>query len=795
MTKKLDVNKEVVQLRAQVAALEQLLNVYEQTTTEQFEQLEQTLAESEMQTQRLNLLNNLGTALNEATTLNEVFNITAARAKQIVNTDRASITLLNPDGQSFMVYALEDDTNAFSSGTKLTLDDTTNIGQAVRTKQIVITRNIQERTIKSEHVLAQHGFRMTMVIPLLTGGKAIGTLNIASRTADIYSVQEQELMLQTASLLAATIENRRLFTQIEDALKATERNAHRLAQLNEMSHQLNLVRTEAEVFNVAARQVAQIFTGDRGSVTLLNETGDQLNILALKGNEAIPLGASLPVESTLAGTATRQNRILINSDFHREEYHDYIDVQMLLQQGIQSCINAPLVVEGEPIGTLNVGSEKVGVYSTQDEGLTNQMASLLSSAIERNRLFEKQYRFAIEIEEQARRLTLLNDLGAALAAAEDMDAVYQIIASRTNEIISGDRVTITLLNEAADGFTYYALHGEGAHVGELSLNDTLVGDVVRENQVRITADIEAVDRADMQGLVKQGFQAAIAAPLRVVGRPIGTLNIVSKQPNAYAAADEPLLIQIAALLGAAIESQRLLQDTRQALSEAEGLYRISRSLTQLPNRQEMAELVLTEYLKILDFPQGGVLILDDDQANGTLIAQVTDGQLVQPGLHIPVVGNPSMELMLKTKAPVMIEDAVHDKLLDPIRELVNQLGYKSLLLVPIMLRGDIIGALGVDSLITIHKFTQREISLVQGMADLLGIALENQNLLHQAQNRAEQEQILRQVTEQVRSSVDADMIMRTAAREVGRVLGRPTFIYLDREKREEHQLDIEKKGA
>jgi GAF domain-containing protein len=51
-------------------------------------------------------------------------------------------------------------------------------------------------------------------------------------------------------------------------------------------------------------------------------------------------------------------------------------------------------------------------------------------------------------------------------------------------------------------------------------------------------------------------------------------------------------------------------------------------------------------------------------------------------------------------------------------------------------------------------------------------------LFEQVQARAYREQLLREVTARIRSAADADTIMQLAAKEVGRALGRPAFIYL-----------------
>ncbi len=77
-----------------------------------------------------------------------------------------------------------------------------------------------------------------------------------------------------------------------------------------------------------------------------------------------------------------------------------------------------------------------------------------------------------------------------------------------------------------------------------------------------------------------------------------------------------------------------------------------------------------------------------------------------------------------------------------------------------------------------HDFLNEESALLGGIANRLSGYIENRRLFEQAQTRAEREQILREVTNRIRGSVDVQTIMRIAAQEVGRVLGRPAFVYL-----------------
>jgi GAF domain-containing protein len=102
---------------------------------------------------------------------------------------------------------------------------------------------------------------------------------------------------------------------------------------------------------------------------------------------------------------------------------------------------------------------------------------------------------------------------------------------------------------------------------------------------------------------------------------------------------------------------------------------------------------------------------------------------------------------------------------------------RSEMALPLVSRGYVIGAMTIQS-DQPAAFTQEDVTVLQTMADQLANAVENAQLLEQAQARARHEQILREVTARVRGSTDPDTVMRTLARELGTVLDRPTFVRL-----------------
>ena len=165
-----------------------------------------------------------------------------------------------------------------------------------------------------------------------------------------------------------------------------------------------------------------------------------------------------------------------------------------------------------------------------------------------------------------------------------------------------------------------------------------------------------------------------------------------------------------------------------------------------------------------------MLIFDADKVFGRLKAHMVGGTLVDPGLQIPVAGNASYAQLMENKAPVVIRDSATDTLLGSARELTLELGVKSLLLVPIIARGEVIGSLGADATTGMREFTEREIALVMAMANQLGIAIENIRLYAETDRRAEQLAVLHELDRAITTSLRPDEIHYAFARHATRLL-------------------------
>ncbi|MCB0153540.1 MAG: PAS domain S-box protein, partial [Anaerolineae bacterium] len=102
--------------------------------------------------------------------------------------------------------------------------------------------------------------------------------------------------------------------------------------------------------------------------------------------------------------------------------------------------------------------------------------------------------------------------------------------------------------------------------------------------------------------------------------------------------------------------------------------------------------------------------------------------------------------------------------------------------VPMVAGDKLIGVLDVQA-DTVGRFSDDDVQIQTTLAAQVAVALENSQLLEQAQQnalrtetQARHERLLREITDRVRDAADIDTIMRTTVREVGRALGREVFV-------------------
>src|SRR6478735_10239527 len=157
--------------------------------------------------------------------------------------------------------------------------------------------------------------------------------------------------------------------------------------------------------------------------------------------------------------------------------------------------------------------------------------------------------------------------------------------------------------------------------------------------------------------------------------------------------------------------------------DAERLRRIGlvtdAALSHLDLDELLGEL-LTRIRDVLDADTAAVLLRDD--LRNELVARAAVGleEEVEQGVRIPIGGGFAGRVAAEAR-PIVLDDVDHANVLNPI---LRQKGIKSMLGVPLIESGSVIGVLHVGTLVP-RDFRKDEIELLQLVADRAALAIQH----------------------------------------------------------------------
>jgi PAS domain S-box-containing protein len=133
-----------------------------------------------------------------------------------------------------------------------------------------------------------------------------------------------------------------------------------------------------------------------------------------------------------------------------------------------------------------------------------------------------------------------------------------------------------------------------------------------------------------------------------------------------------------------------------------------------------------------------ITLLDEDRTAWVVMHEYP----VRPGAsvvneRIPITGFPIQEAILKEKKPVIAPDLTSHALVlesPQVAKLTDRLDNKSVVILPMVCKDDVVGTISVDSFGKPRVFTADELDLYQTIANQAAVAIENARLFEQAQS-------------------------------------------------------------
>ena len=357
------------------------------------------MSQREFQPEQLARLYSVARAIHATLEPAEALQLIVQAAVQLAGAGSGSLALVNPTTGLLEIEAAEGLPEA-GSGLVLRQDEGITGWVAQHGKPLRVGEVDQYR----RYISARAGVCSELAVPLFLDGEVRAVLNVDSDQPHAFSETDQELLEELAEHATQVISNAWRYEQ-------HRQRAELLRSLVSVGQTINSTLNLDDVLEVITREAAGLGKARMCSLQLLDATGEWLELRALHGAGAdYRRRPALSVAESLMGSVVRRRKPMQVPNVQTSAQYQHPEIAR--REGLISLLSAPLVFNGESLGTLNVYTDTTHVFSNEEVSTLNALAELSAVAIEKARLYER----TVDVEEQLRRNEQLSALG--LLAAE-----------------------------------------------------------------------------------------------------------------------------------------------------------------------------------------------------------------------------------------------------------------------------------------------------------------------------------------------------------------------------------------
>lgn len=566
--------------------------------------------------------------------------------------------------------------------------------------------------------------RSALFVPLIAGDQVIGTMSVQSFQPNAYGDSDLRVLSAMANQAAVAIQKAEIYAQEHKRARQLEtigqvtRQVTATLELDELFERVvHLVRENFGYYHVA------IYSVDRPLKSVVFEAG-----ASARGQDR-----AFEVEwaEGLVGWVAAHGQPVIVNDVENDTRYRCVEAL----DETRSELTVPLLLEGEPVGVLDVQSDRLDAFGADDLFILDTLGVQVATAINEARLYEAE-------RQQAWLSTALLQVADSMSKVSDMDAVLANIIRLTPILAGVDRCSILLWDAEADAFMPSQTHGLTPELRKI-FQDTSFSEGVLPalDLVRWDKRPLLVNVAHDPGLVPPSMVEAFAIqevvflPLLAQGELLGVMMVdYAGRSHHFSDRIVGMLTGIANQAAMVIQSARLIQAQQEEAYVSMALLQVAETVSRSKELKEILSAVVRITPILVGVETCAIFLRDQDTASFLPFEQYgLKGQAQAAFQRVCFDESDSLVRELAEGRPF-----VDLQQLAEIPGNASTLGWGSSLALRLATKGEIVGMMVVEYAGSGHRFTPRWVNILSGIAGQASIAIENDRLLKEA---AEQERI------------------------------------------------------
>ncbi|HEY5168926.1 MAG TPA: GAF domain-containing protein, partial [Thermoleophilia bacterium] len=484
--------------------------------------------------------------------------------------------------------------------------------QALEDRDILVVSSLDDRRVTDyeREDFGEWGFHSVASIPLVSSDEVVGLI-------DVFDVRERDyndvrwFLPEAGRTVADALRN-------ADLLARLRRGNTALRELAELGDRLNEAGTLEDLAKAVAERLRDVLSAEDCDIWQVD--GAVLRCLASvdsRGWDADEVGSERELATYEATVdALQANEPMVVGDLETTDLSE-TEMEAYRRWGFRSMVSLPLVVDGRPIGLIDIFDTRVRDYTVHLDLIRN-VGRLLSGSFEKAMLVER-------LESGNRRMALISESVLELTSSLDLQATLLATARRlcvgvgVNEceitVIEGDQLhTLMRVSEGevdAAWMDEYLPLADAAVTREVieTKRPTVVGSL---RDPRLTPAVLDINR-------DSGLKSWVTLPLIVKDRVIGTVELVeSGAERTFTIAELDTAAAICHAAALAIDNAALFAREQQTTRETQLLNDIAARTAASLDLEEVVKAAVDELGQLIEFEGYGLLLLDGTRVGNVI---------------------------------------------------------------------------------------------------------------------------------------------------------------------------------
>ncbi len=579
-----------------------------------------------------------------------------------------------------------------------------------------------------------------------------------------FAEREIELIKTFADQAVIAIENVRLFRELEARNRAlTEALEHQKASAEVLGVISGSVADTQPVFDKILESCQRLFSGLNVGINVVQPDG-LVHMAAFSGPGRAALERHFPVPLSLESGSGAA--ILGRCVVHYPDVENGSDVPNYARRGSiiagnKAVIFAPILWEGKGIGAIHVGRALAGPFSEKEVALLKHFADQTAIAIQNARLFSELEERNKALGEALEQQTATSEILRVISQSQrDVRPVFESIAKNARKLCGATWAVFYTFDGAliryatSDGMNPETIQATRKSFPVAPSRGSALGRAILTRAVSYIPDVWNDPDYRLEALAQTaGYRSTVSIPILHNEEPIGAISVSAIEPAKFSERQITMLQTFADQAVIAIENVRLFQElqsrTQQlahSVEQLQALAEVSEAVNSTLDLEKVLSAIVTRAVQLSSTDTGAVY--EHDEETGELHLRATYGlsseladALLAKSLR---VGEGATGLAVQTRAPVEVADIKStDAYSGTLRDVIERAEIRSLLAVPLLREGRVLGGLTVSRRIT-GAFPPGVVEILQTFAAQSTVAIQNARLFREIAHKSRELEVASQ---------------------------------------------------